>query len=99
MDTLNFRGLCTRCGIAHSDPKHTCTDAEIRLLEIDKEAGPRAVREMLLDLGKKGFNNKIETLELEATTIRTAIQAEKDAKEAARLAEEALAASSEFTPE
>ena len=66
----NFRGVCTRCGIAHSDPNHACTDDQIRLMEIDKECGPRAVREALLALGHKGFNNKIETLELEAAAIR-----------------------------
>lgn len=64
------RGLCTRCGIAHSDQNHVCTDDQIRLLEIDRECGPRAVREALLALGQKGFNNKVETLEAEAAAIR-----------------------------
>lgn len=41
-----------------------------RLEEIDKKAGPRAVREVLLELGKKGFENKIETLEAEAAQLR-----------------------------
>lgn len=66
----NFRGVCTRCGIAHSDQNHSCTDDQIRLLEIDKEAGPRSVREALLALGHKGFNDKIKTLEDEAIIIR-----------------------------
>lgn len=43
---------------------------QIRLLEIDRECGPRSVREALIALGHKGFNNKIETLENEAKTIR-----------------------------
>lgn len=67
----NFRGICTRCGIAHSDPAHACTDDDVRRLEIDREAGPRAVREALIALGQKGYNSKIETLEAEAATIRT----------------------------
>ena len=65
----NFRGICTRCGIAHSDVNHACTDDQIRLLEIDKECGPRAVREALIALGQKGFGNKLETLEAEAAVI------------------------------
>jgi hypothetical protein len=67
----NFRGICCRCGIAHSDVNHSCTDDQIRLLEIDKECGPRAVREALIALGQKGFNNKIETFEAEAAAIRS----------------------------
>lgn len=66
----NFRGICTRCGVAHSDQNHTCTDDQIRLLEIDREAGPRAVREALIALGQKGFGDKLETLEAEAAVIR-----------------------------
>jgi hypothetical protein len=67
----NFRGLCTRCGIVHSDPNHNCSDDQIRLLEIDREAGcGRAVREILIADGKKGFNNRLETLEKEAKDIR-----------------------------
>lgn len=66
----NFRGICTRCGVAHSDPNHNCTDDQVRLLEIDRECGPRAVREALLALGQKGFNNKVETMEAEAAIIR-----------------------------
>lgn len=64
------RGICTRCGIAHSDPNHACTDDQIRLMEIDREVGPRAVREALIALGQKGFNNKVETLEAEAAVLR-----------------------------
>jgi hypothetical protein len=67
----NFRGICTKCGIAHSDVNHACTDDQIRLIEIDREAGPRAVREGLLALGYKGFGDKIESLEAEAASIRT----------------------------
>lgn len=67
----NFRGVCTRCGIVHSDQNHVCTDDQIRLLEIDKECGPRSVREALIALGQKGFGNKIETLEAEAQSIRS----------------------------
>jgi hypothetical protein len=66
----NFRGLCTKCGIVHSNPNHSCTDDDARLLEIDREVGPRAVREALIALGHKGFNNKVETLEAEAAQIR-----------------------------
>lgn len=66
----NTRGICTRCGIAHADTNHICTDDQIRLLEIDRECGPRAVREALLAIGQKGFNSKIELLEAEAATIR-----------------------------
>lgn len=66
----NFKGICTRCGITHSDPNHACTDERIRLLEIDRECGPRAVREALIAIGQKGFGNMIETLENEAKVIR-----------------------------
>ena len=41
-----------------------------RLVEIDREAGPRAVREALIALGQKGFGDKIESLEAEAAGIR-----------------------------
>ena len=40
------------------------------VIEIDREAGPRAIRDALIALGQTGFNNKIETLEAEAATIR-----------------------------
>lgn len=41
-----------------------------RLLEIDAFAGPRTIREVLIADNKKGFNNKIETLENEAKALR-----------------------------
>ena len=42
-----------------------------RLDAIDKEAGcGRTVREILIGEGKKGFANKLETLEAEAAIIR-----------------------------
>lgn len=44
--------------------------AKMRLAQIDDEAGPRAVREALIALNQKGFNNKIETLEAEAASLR-----------------------------
>lgn len=31
----NFRGTCTRCGLAHSDINHTCTEDNIYLIETD----------------------------------------------------------------
>lgn len=70
----NFRGICTKCGIAHSDKNHACTDDDVRLIEIDRECGPRAVREALIALGQKGFNNKVETLEAEAITLRAKLK-------------------------
>lgn len=66
----NFRGICTKCGIAHGDINHACTDDDVRLLEIDRLAGPRSVREALIAIGQKGFQNKTETLESEAAAIR-----------------------------
>lgn len=41
-----------------------------RLRVIDREIGPRTLREAVLSLGGKGFNNKIEVLENEAATLR-----------------------------
>lgn len=73
----NFRGICTKCGIAHSDPNHACTDDQIRLLEIDKESGPRPVRDFMLANGFKGVVKEGETLgivekaEAEAAVIRS----------------------------
>ncbi len=69
------RGICTFCGIAHGLPRETyhpvCNADTARLVEIDREAGcGRTVREILIADGKKGFNNKIETLENEAIIIR-----------------------------
>ena len=66
----NQRGICTNCGLVVTQP-HECTADMARLVEIDREAGCRAVREALIALGQKGFNNKIETLEAEAAAIRT----------------------------
>jgi len=63
------RGICTACGLAH-DGSHVCSPAFVRLMEIDREAGCRAVREALIAMNQKGFNNKIETLEAEAVTLR-----------------------------
>jgi hypothetical protein len=52
-------------------------EAQARLDAIDKEAGcGRAVREALISLGKKGFNNKFETLEAEAAILRAQLQKE-----------------------
>jgi hypothetical protein len=65
----NFRGVCTACGLAH-DGTHVCSSAFVRLMEIDREAGSRTVREALIALNQKGFNNKIETLEAEAAALR-----------------------------
>jgi hypothetical protein len=65
----NFRGICTSCGITHSGD-HVCSAEYVRLREIDQEAGPRAVREEFLALGKKGYNNKIEKAEVEAVMLR-----------------------------
>ena len=30
-----FRGVCTRCGLSHSDINHTCTEDNIYLIETD----------------------------------------------------------------
>lgn len=65
----NMRGICTACGLAHNG-SHVCSPAFVRLMEIDREAGPRPVREALIALNQKGFENKIETLEAEAVTLR-----------------------------
>jgi hypothetical protein len=65
----NFRGVCTSCGIAHSDQNHQCNADKARLVEIDREV-IRTMREILLAEGKKGYNNKLETLEAEAAVIR-----------------------------
>lgn len=63
-------GLCTKCGNIVNLP-HTCSDALARLAAIDKEAGcGRTVREILIADGKKGYQDKIETLELEAIELR-----------------------------
>lgn len=64
------RGVCTKCGKAHGEQNHVCDMDDVRLLEIDREAGPRVVREALIALGQKGFQNKVETLEAEASVIR-----------------------------
>jgi hypothetical protein len=45
-----------------------------RLAEIDKEVGPRATREELLAIGRKGFGNKLETLENEAIVLRAELK-------------------------
>ena len=66
------RGVCTTCGRAVNLP-HECSPELVRLVEIDNEAGPRSVREALIAVGQKGFNNKLETLEAEAATLRTAL--------------------------
>lgn len=66
-------GICTNCGLVNAGD-HICSDDQARLMQIDREAGPRAVREMFLDLGKKGFGNKIETLETEAAAIRARLK-------------------------
>jgi hypothetical protein len=67
---MNNRGICTSCGQVVVQP-HVCSDDIARLEAIDREAGcGRTVREILLAEGKKGFNNKIETLEAEAIAIR-----------------------------
>lgn len=72
----DFRGICTRCGVTHSDPNHSCTDDQIRLLEIDKECGPRPVRDFMLANGYKGFVKGgeilglVEKAEAEAAVIR-----------------------------
>jgi hypothetical protein len=66
----NLRGICTKCGLVHSDKNHACTDDDARLLEIDRES-LRALREEMIASGRKGFNNKLETLEAEATAIRS----------------------------
>ena len=66
----NKRGLCTSCGQVVTQP-HICSDDIARLQAIDKEAGcGRSVREILIGDGKKGFNNKLQTLEAEAIVIR-----------------------------
>ena len=63
-------GLCTKCGQVVVPSEHQCTDDIARLVAIDREAGPRKVREALLALGQKGYQNEIETLEAEAMAIR-----------------------------
>lgn len=65
----NFRGICTKCGISHGNTDHSCTDDDARLIEIDREV-IRTLREEMIALGRKGFNNKLETLEAEAISIR-----------------------------
>jgi hypothetical protein len=70
MSLRNTRGICTYCGKNHGDDNHICNDDDVRLLEIDRECGPRSVREALISIGQKGFNNKVETLENEAKAIR-----------------------------
>lgn len=76
----NKRGICTKCGLAHSEDPDvhaaSCTDDNIRLMEIDRECGPRAVREFMLASGFKGHVKEgktlgvIEEAEVEAATIR-----------------------------
>lgn len=66
----NFRGICTKCGLAHGDVNHVCNAEDVRLMEIDREVGPRAVREAMIALGQKGFQNKVEALEAEASILR-----------------------------
>lgn len=68
------KGVCTSCGLVVEIP-HACSDKIARLVAIDREVGPRAIREILLELGKKGFGNKIEILEQEAITLRQEIAA------------------------
>lgn len=68
-DVKKMRGTCLACGTIH-EGGHICTPELQRLKEIDAECGPRAVREALIALGQKGFNNKVETLENEAKIIR-----------------------------
>jgi hypothetical protein len=62
------KGICTRCGIIVTLP-HECDADKARLVEIDREV-IRTMREILLAEGKKGFGNKLETLENEAKAIR-----------------------------
>jgi hypothetical protein len=69
----NFRGICTNCGLAHSDVNHSCSADKARLIEIDREV-IRTLREEMIALGRKGFNNKLETLENEAVGIRARLQ-------------------------
>lgn len=67
---MENRGVCTNCGIAVNLP-HTCSADIARLVEIDRESGcGRAVREILISEGKKGFGDKLENLENEAISIR-----------------------------
>lgn len=47
----NFRGICTRCGASHSDKNHTCTDDDVRLLDIDRTWGQRHIREWMIANG------------------------------------------------
>jgi hypothetical protein len=64
----NFRGVCTRCGIAHSDANHSCTDDQIRLLEIDRTWGPRDWREFKIqnNMGLSVKKNGLTVVEVEA---------------------------------
>jgi uncharacterized OB-fold protein len=64
-------GVCTKCGQVVVPSEHECSDAIARLAQIDREAGPRSVREAMIALNQKGFNNKVEALEAEAQVLRT----------------------------
>lgn len=74
----NFRGICTKCGIAHSNVNHVCTDDDARLVEIDR-AKVRLLTDVAMGNGDistviqgqpKTPKQRLQELESEASTIR-----------------------------